>query len=180
MKELLERISNGDEKAFRKLYLDTHKAVFAYIYRLCKDYEKAEEIMVKTYTEVWKSASKFKGESKVITWIYGIARNITMSELRKRFKLKEIELNENFVSSDDPFLKYAGNELKFLLKQAINELPFKYKEILDLVFFHGLKYEEISQILGIPVNTVKTRVFNAKKKLKEILNKKGVRQEDVF
>lgn len=182
MEDLLKLVSKGDERAFRALYEKTYKMVFAYIYRLCRNHKLAEDIMCKTYVEVWKSASKFKGESKVETWILGIARNITFREFKIKSMLEktEFELNENLPSHKDPFSQYAETELIFLLKEAINKLPVKYREVLDLVFFHNLKYEEISKILKIPINTVKTRVFLAKKKLKEILNKMGVKKEDVF
>src|SRR4030042_4772307 len=81
--ELLERVSRGDEEAFRQLYDLTHKKVYFYLYRLLKGKETAEDILVETYTEVWRCAKNFKGKEQVTTWMMAIARNLAMNELRK-------------------------------------------------------------------------------------------------
>lgn len=180
MEDLLKLIAKGDEKALKKLYEKTKNLVFSYVYQLCGDKILAEEIMINTYVEVWKSASKFEGRSKVETWILGIARNLTFNTFKKLSEKTELELNEDFPLEEDVFSKCAEKELIFLLKEAIKKLPLKHREVLNLVFLQNLKYEEISKILNIPVNTVKTRVFFAKRKLKEILAQMGVKKEDVF
>ncbi len=79
--ELLEKVSEGDEEAFRQLYDLTHKKVYFYLYRLFKVKESAEDALVETYTEVWRGAKSFKGKSLVTTWIMGIARHLAMNEL---------------------------------------------------------------------------------------------------
>ncbi len=89
--ELLKRISGGDEKAFRQLYDLTHKEVFFYLYRLVHGKQAAEDILVETYTEVWRCAKKFKGRSRGITWMMWIARNLAMNELGKFKKHDNID-----------------------------------------------------------------------------------------
>lgn len=80
---LIKKIAKQDEEAFKVLYENTSNKVFKYIYGLVNNKETAEDIMVETYIQVWRSAKNFKGMSKVMTWIFGIARNIALSEIKK-------------------------------------------------------------------------------------------------
>lgn len=175
--ELLARVSRGDQGAFRELYDQTHKKVYVYLYRLVHGKEMAEDILVETYTEVWRCASKFKGNSRVTTWILGIARNLAMNKLGKLRKHEDIEdfsnLSTGVIPNAEPM------ERKRVLKEAMCQLSLKHREILDLVFFHEMTYPEISQMLNIPVNTVKTRVFYAKETLRNVLSRMGVKRDDL-
>ena len=175
--ELLEKISGGDEKAFRQLYDQTHKKVYFYLYRLVHGKQTAEDILVETYTEVWRCAKKFKGRSRGITWIMGIARNLAMSELGKFKKHDNIDdlpgLSNGVMPDPEPM------DRQRLLKEAMLRISIKHREILDLVFFHEMTYQEVSQMLDIPVNTVKTRVFYAKETLKHALSRMGVKKDDL-
>lgn len=175
--ELLKRISSGDEKAFRQLYDLTHRKVFFYLYRLVRRKQMVEDILVETYTEVWKNASKFKGRSRVCTWMIGIARNLAMNELKKLKGHEDIDEFENQLQASPP--EEGSLDRKRLIKKALVNLSLKHREVLDLVFFHDLTYKEVSEILDIPTNTVKTRVFYAKESLKQFLNQIGVKRDDI-
>ena len=175
--ELLKRVSGGDEEAFRQLYDLTHKKVYFYLYRLLKGKETAEDILVETYTEVWRGAKSFKGESVVTTWIMGIARNLSMNELKKMKSHDNIDDYPNLPNGSIPDAN--GFDRQRCLKEAISRLSTKHREILDLVFFHEMTYPEVSEILDIPVNTVKTRVFYAKEALREAMGKMGVAKNDL-
>jgi len=139
----------------------------------------AEDMMIDTYTEVWKSAKRFRGESKVLTWIIGISRNLAMNEFRKN-RIKEHELNENMMIQPEQFHNCAGAEITQILEDALTRLPNNHREVLDLIFLQEMNYEDISQIINIPVNTVKTRVYYAKEKLRDILNFMGVTKDDLL
>jgi len=175
--ELLRGTSERDEKAFRQLYDLTHKRVYFYLCRLIQDKHFAEDILVETYTEVWKGARKFKGKSQVTTWIMGISRNLAMNELRKAKKHDDINDFPNL--SDETIPNAEGFDRQRILQEAMIKLSMKHREILDLVFFHEMTYHEVSKALEIPINTVKTRVFYAKEALKEILSQIGVHKDDV-
>lgn len=175
---LVRRISQGDEQAFHDLYEATCRRVFHYLCRLTQDRHLAEDLAADTYVAVWKSSGKFRGDSQVITWIIGIARNIAMNEFRKN-RRQEQELNEEIMTEASQFNNCATTESVQLLTDAINRLPVLQREIIDLVFMQGMNYEEISTIIDIPVNTVKTRVFHAKKKLRNTLHILGVKQDDI-
>jgi RNA polymerase sigma-70 factor (ECF subfamily) len=173
----MRRISDGDEEAFRELYDLTHKKVYFYLYRLVRGKQMAEDVLVEVYTEVWRCAGKFRGNSAVTTWIMGIARNLAMNELGKVKKHDNIEdfpnLSNGVMPDPEPM------DRQRLLKEAMIKLPIKHREILDLVFFHDLTYPEVSRMLEIPVNTVKTRVHYAKETLKNALSSMGVKKDDL-
>jgi RNA polymerase sigma-70 factor (ECF subfamily) len=176
---LIKAVAEGNEHAFRELYETTQRKVFHYLYRFTNDRHMAEDLVVDTYVEVWKSARKFRGESRVLTWIIGISRNIAMNAFRQN-RVKESELDENMMSPPEQFQNCAGNEVNQILKDALNSMPVIHREILDLVFLQGMHYEEIARIVQIPVNTVKTRVFHAKEKLRSVLKYMGVTKNDLI
>ncbi len=175
--ELLQKISGGDEEAFRQLYDVTHRKVYFFLYRLLGRKPITEDVLVETYTEVWKGAKKFKGKSRVLTWIIGIARNLAMNELRRERRHEDIDDFQDLSNGSQP----DGEPLdrKRLIKKAMLNLTLKHREVLDLVFFHDLTYQEVSEILGININTVKTRVFYAKDSLRQSLNQMGVKRDDL-
>ena len=168
----LERIANGDEKAFNELYGLCSKSVYAYIFRMLQDKTMAEDVQIEVFTQVWKGAGTFRGQSQVKTWIFGIARNLTLNELRKRKNNLNID---DFPQLSDPNQpKVETNDQCRFIKQAMAKISSKHREILDLVFFQEMRYEEIATILKISVNTVKTRVFYAKEALKRKMTQMGV------
>jgi len=169
---LLERIVTGDEKAFSELYGLCSKSVYAYIFRILQDKTMAEDVQIEVFTQVWKGAGTFRGQSQVKTWIFGIARNLTLNELRKRKNLLNID---DFPQLNDPKQPEIDTcDQAGLVKQAMAKISAKHREILDLVFFHEMRYEEIAALLDISVNTVKTRVFYAKEALKKKMTLMGV------
>jgi RNA polymerase sigma-70 factor (ECF subfamily) len=169
---LLERIAAGDEGAFRELYNLCSKSVYAYIFRMLKDKTMAEDVQIEVFAQVWKGAGTFKGRSQVKTWIFGIARNLTLNELRKR--KNHLNLDDFPQLADHKQPEVETSDQGRLIKQAMAKISPKHREILDLVFFHELRYEEIATILKISVNTVKTRVFYAKEALKQKMTLMGV------
>ena len=170
--KLLRKVVQKDTKAFEELYELTSKSIFFYLYRLLQNRESAEDIQIEVYATVWKNAEKFKGKSKVKTWIFGIARNLALNELRKKH-------NENLsidrpIKDEKSYEAYEGFDRKQHIQEGLMRISAKHREILDFVFFHEASYSEIGQLLGIPENTVKTRVYYAKAALKEQLIKMAV------
>lgn len=174
---LLRKVSKGDEEAFKQLYDLTHKKVYFYLYRLLKGKESTEDILVETYTEVWRCAKNFRGESMVTTWIISIARNLAINELRKVKSHNNVDQFPNLL--DGTVQDTEHFDKKRIFKKAMLALSIKHREILDLVFFHEMTYQEVSAMLGIPINTVKTRVFYAKEALREILNQMGIKRDEL-
>ncbi|MEJ5228187.1 sigma-70 family RNA polymerase sigma factor [Thermodesulfovibrio sp.] len=177
--KLIKQIVDGDEEALRRLYDITARSVYQYIFNFVNNKETAEDLMIETYTQVWLSAKRFKGDSRILTWILGIARNLTMNEIKKRdYRYEELKDTEN--QKAEQFRLTAENETEQLIYLALKKLSLKHREILDLIFIHELTYEEVAKILDIPLNTVKTRIFYAKEKLREILENMGVNKDAFF
>ncbi len=165
MEELIKAIARGEEKALRELIRLMQGRVYAYCYSLLGQEEDAEEITSEVFFQVWRSAKKFRGDSKATTWIFGIARNLCLNHLRKK-KLQFMELLETdavYEPEEEP--EYDPE----LVKKAMEKLSPLHREVLYLAYYEELPYSKIAEILGTPENTVKTRVFNAKRKLKEII-----------
>jgi RNA polymerase sigma-70 factor, ECF subfamily len=175
--ELLRKISQGDEEAFNVLYQLTHKKVYSYLYRLLQGRSMVEDVLVETYAEVWRGAQKFKGYSRAVTWILGIARNLAMNELRKLKYHEDIDDFLELSNGKEPDAEVSDR--RELLNKAMASLSIKQREVLDLVFFQEMNYREVSEILHIPVNTVKTRVFYAKELLRGALKAMGVDRDVV-
>jgi len=176
--ELIKRVSEGDQSAFKELYDETYKKVYFYLFRLFKEKSLVEDVIVETYTEVWINAKNFRGNAGLLTWIIGISRNIAMNKLKK---LQSHESIDNFPDIPD---KITSSETELngnreLIQKAMMNLSLKHREVLDLVFFQEMTYKEVSLILKIPVNTVKTRVFYAKEELKKIISRMGVRKDEI-
>jgi len=169
LEALISRIALNDREAFAQLYNAINRRVYFYILGLVKDNTAAQDILADTFVEVWKSASRFEGRSKALTWIIGIARNLTLKFLKKRKRFENIDDHYELKDGDAEEFAERFADIEDV-KAGLERLSWKYREILHLAFFEGLSYEEISKMLSIPVNTVKTRVFYAKKALKQILN----------
>jgi RNA polymerase sigma-70 factor (ECF subfamily) len=177
--KLIKQIVEGDEEALRRLYEITSRSVYLYIFSFVNNKELTEDIMIETYTQVWLSAKRFNGDSRVLTWIFGIARNLTMNEIKKRDNMHN-ELTNIEQYQAEQFRLTSEKETEQLIYLALKKLSIKHREILDLIFIHEMTYEEVSKILNIPLNTVKTRVFYAKEKLREILENMGVNKDAFF
>lgn len=170
---LLQRVAARDRGAFEALFDNYYSRLFSFLFRLTRSHGAAEELANDVLLTVWKDAGRFRGESRVSTWIFGIAYRQALTQLRKR-SLK-------LVSIKDDDAKVAAGDIQFeredWVRQGIDALPPKQKLTVMLVYFLGLSCEETASASGVPVSTVKTRMFHARKKMKEHLSKSGVPEE---
>ena len=165
---LLDRIVAGDRDAFRDLYIAYHRRLARFLTRLTHRYELAEEIINDTMWVVWRRAEKFRGESRVSTWIIGIAYRRALKSLKSRserqYESTPIE-NAPLVAPDE--LGEAETAEWILL--GMQQLPPEQRLALEFAYGHGHSCEEIAEIMNCPVNTVKTRLFHARAKLRALL-----------
>lgn len=173
---LIARIAAGDKLAMQVLFARHHVRVYRFVLRLVGDQGKAEDLISEVFLDVWRQASKFEQRSAVSTWVLAIARFKALSALRKR---KDEELDEEQAAAiedtgDDPEVAMQKKDKGALLRQCIAKLSPEHKEVVDLVYYHEKSVEEVAEIVGIPENTVKTRMFYARKKLSELLQAAGV------
>jgi RNA polymerase sigma-70 factor (ECF subfamily) len=168
-KELIEKYLKGDEKALESLISKYLKPIYSFIFGYVQNQQDAEDLTQETFLKMWRNLKKFKKEKNFENWLFTIAKNTCFDFLRK--KRKNLILNaENLEIVADlahPLLEKMEKEsLLEKLKKEIEKLPFKMKEVIDLHYNFGLNFREISEILGEPMNTVKSRHKRAISKLK--------------
>jgi len=170
--ELLRRLGRGDEAALRELYRAYSRTIYAFALQRLRDAADAEEVVVDTMHEVWRHPDRFRGESKFSTWLLGIARFKLLSLMRGRGPQHEEigELEETLESEDEgAFEILAQKQRREGVRRCMEKLPDEQRECLHLVFYEGCGLAEVASVQGCPENTVKTRLFHARQKLKNCL-----------
>ena len=173
---LIGRIAKGDRLAMQVLFARHHVRVYRFVLRLVGNPSAAEDLISDVFLDVWRQADRFEGRSAVSTWMLAIARFKALSALRKK---PDEELDEETAekiedTADDPEVALEKKDKSAVLRKCLQELSPEHKEIIDLVYYHEKSVEEVAEIVGIPENTVKTRMFYARKKLAELLKAAGV------
>jgi RNA polymerase sigma-70 factor (ECF subfamily) len=165
--ELVGKIAHGDKRAFETLFRFYGERVFRYAHRLTSDQTKAEEVANDVMLEVWKNAAKFEQRSKVSTWILGIARHLALNSIRRK-NVDTVDIDETAPQEDESPTVEAELDHTLLqqgLKTALGKLSVEHRDVIELTLFMGCSYQEIAEIVGCPTNTVKTRMFHARKQL---------------
>jgi len=166
--ELLERVKARDMGAFERLYRIYQPRLARFVTNLVHRPELVEEVLDDTMMAVWNTAGNFRGASRVSTWIFGIAYRQAMKARRRWDMPVEQEPDLEQASDDDgPDELLHQSRRHDALKAAMNELTVDHRAVLDLTYFHGLGYREIAEIMNCPVDTVKTRMFHARRRLKD-------------
>ncbi len=173
---LLQGAVRGDHNLFRQLYDVTNHRLTVYLRRMLPNQDGIEDILAETYTQIWKNAASFKKQSQVLTWMIGISRNLALKEISKRRYHDDINDHPEIKA---PSANPEATNRREILSSILTRLPVRQREILDLAFYQELSYKEISQLLSIPENTVKSRVFYAKAALKIELDKMGISANDI-
>jgi RNA polymerase sigma-70 factor, ECF subfamily len=175
---LMARIVNFDRSAMHMLYARHHVRVYRFALRVLRDRALSEDVVSDVFFEVWRSADQFEGRSAVSTWLLGIARLKAFSALKR---CPEEELDERAANTiedpaDDPASSLERKETDSVLRECLSGLPRGHREIIDLVYFHEKSIAEVAEIVGIPRNTVKSRMFSARKRLATMLQAAGIKQ----
>jgi RNA polymerase sigma-70 factor (ECF subfamily) len=170
---LIAAIATGDRDAMRILYNRHHIRVFRFAARFVGDTAIAEDVVSEAFIEVWRQAGRFEGRSSVSTWIMSIARFKALSVRRRR---PETELDGQVAETvADPSLTpeqvALETDRRAQLRACVSELSADHRTIIDLVYYHDKTIEEVAEIVGAPKNTVKTRMFYARKRLAWLLSR---------
>jgi len=173
---LIGRIANGDRLAMQVLYARHHVRVFRFVVRLVRDEPTAEDLISEVFLDVWRQAGRFERRSSVSTWMLAIARFKALSALRRRPDEQYDEESAAAIEdgSDDPEIALEKKDKGALIRKCLAGLSPQHREIVDLVYYHDKSVEEVAKIVGIPENTVKTRMFYARKRLSELLKAAGI------
>jgi RNA polymerase sigma-70 factor (ECF subfamily) len=173
---LVGRIAQGDRLAMQVLFARHHVRVYRFVLRLVRNEASAEDLISEVFLDVWRQADRFEGRSAVSTWMLAIARFKALSALRKKpDEALDDEVAESIEdASDNPEVALEKKDKSTVLRQCLEKLSPEHREIIDLVYYHEKSVEEVAEIVKIPENTVKTRMFYARKKLAELLQAAGV------
>lgn len=186
---LLAQVAAGDEEALRRLYLDYRPRLRRYLWhQLDGDATSVEEALQDVFLAVWRTASGYRAEARVSTWLYQIAHNVALSARRRLARRPDsLWLNTSTNESDDNdvlrWTDIANDTLddrvlnRLSLDDALDSLSPKHREVLSLVFQHGFSLDEAARILDVPTDTVKSRISYARKALLHQLT--GASNEEV-
>ena len=174
---LLKQIADGDKDAFKELYISYQPRLIKFCSRILQnDVALAADMADEALIAVWNSAGSFSGKSQPSTWIHSIARFRLIAYLRKS---KEVLLEDDSAAlalideSALPEEEIQTIETNDELFESISKLSDKHREVIELVYFKELSVKEVAKVLNISENTVKTRMFYARNKLKGILSSNG-------
>ena len=177
LSDLVAACQNGDETAFRKLVEKTQEDVYNLAYHMLDNAQEAEDMTQEVYLRVWRGLSDFRGEAKFTTWLYSITTNVCLNRRRhfaRRLHVVDDEkaLEESISKHGNPAEATIKEEQKAVLWKTVNYLPAKYRTVIDLFYHKQLSYEEIAEILSIPLGTVKGHLNRARKALAKRLRYK--------
>ena len=168
---LLERIAARDRAAFQELYHRYYQRLFGYVFKVTRRPELVEEAVNDTLLGVWQGAGSFHGRSRPSTWILGIAHRQALKALsRQRRGDRDADAPvEPRAPEEGPESLLARRELRGELGWALAQLPAEQRAVVELTYYQDCSYAEIAEVLGCPVNTVKTRMFHARRRLRALL-----------
>ena len=178
---IIEKVKKGDNEAVSEIVDQYSDRLFNLLFRLLRNKEEAEDALQETFITMIQKISTFGGQSQLYTWLYRIATNIALMKLRSRKKEHDIEIDENILSdsvhsgsiisfSSNPEKEFSRKEIKSALDHAIEELPAIYRSAFILKDIEQLSIREISEILGISEDNVKTRIRRARIFLRNTLS----------
>jgi RNA polymerase sigma factor (sigma-70 family) len=175
----LAQIARGDRSSFEKLFRTYEVRLYRYLLSMVREKQQAEELVNDVMVEVWRGAPRFRNESKPATWLFGIAYHKAIDALRKR-KAPSVELRAIASVADprpNPEEVAMAEILRQNLEAAMGTLSPEHRAVVELALTHGYSYHQISDIAGCPVNTVKTRMFHARRHLREYFVRRGLHGE---
>jgi RNA polymerase sigma-70 factor (ECF subfamily) len=172
---LLKRVAEGDKAAMHIMFARHRVRVFRFIRRMVRNEAIADDLVSQVFLDVWRSANRFESRARVSTWLLSIARFKALSSLRERSyeNIDQDDVAGIVDAADTPEVALDRKETNAVLRECIARLSPAHREIIDLVYYHEQSVAEASAIVGIPVATVKSRMFFARKYLAKMLVSAG-------
>ncbi len=164
---LAQVVRERDRQAFEELYHRYRRRLGPFMYRFTQDAAANEEVLNDVMMVVWRNGERFNGRSRLSTWIFGIAYRQCLKHLRGRVETEDLP-----EIVDDADLR-TDFESKDLVRRALAGLSAEHRMVIELWYFAGFNYREIGEIADCPENTVKTRVFHARRHLRKIMDRLG-------
>ena len=169
--ELIQEFKNGSNNAFNLLVLRYQEKIYWVVRRMLPDHDEADDVVQEVFVKVYRSIGSFKGDSSFYTWLYRIAMNLSLNEIRRKKTRRTFSLDDTTMQHEStdplPVEQLEKEEQTRLIKAAIERLPEKQKKVFILRYYEELPYEQISKILKTSVGGLKANYFHAVKKIGE-------------
>ncbi|MCK5573462.1 MAG: sigma-70 family RNA polymerase sigma factor [Bacteroidetes bacterium] len=181
--EIIHEALRGDDLAFKRLMNKYHDAIFNFIYRMIRDREQVEDLTQEAFIKAFSSLRSFNEEYAFSTWLYKIATNNCIDYIRKR-KLQMYSIDKPIKAKDSDYTfelpddtyqadkEIISGQRTLLLRNAIEQLPEKYRRVIELRHTEEKTYEEIAATLELPIGTVKAHIFRARELLYKQLRRR--------
>ncbi len=181
--ELVARAIGGREESFEELVRRYQRPIAAYVYRMVGDYDAALDLTQEVFIKVYGSLARYRSEFKFSTWIYKIAHNAAIDHLRRH-----TTRDQSLISESDgvqyelplksgrptPEQESERKERRAEIEAVVSHLPPTYKELIVLRHSHDLSYDEIADVTGLPLGTVKNRLFRAREMMRQQFLQRGI------
>lgn len=203
---LLRHIADGDRQAFAALYDRYAIVAYSLILRIVRDRALADDVLQETFWQIWKRAGEYRGEGQVAAWLYRIARNRSLDEVRRqqRAPVAVVESLDAWQAdagsaeegshtrhpllrrlaasrhSSDAASQFTQDQRRRHVQDALATIPHEQRTCLELAYFEGMSQQQIADHVNLPLGTVKTRMRMGLAKLEHILRAQGYRQEDLL
>jgi RNA polymerase sigma-70 factor, ECF subfamily len=183
--ELITRALAGREESFEELVRRYQRPIVAYVYRMVGDYDSALDLTQEVFIRIYNSLGRYRPEFKFSTWIYRIAHNAAIDHLRRSdsSRTEDLEVEgEGGQTFQRPLASKAPtpeqlserNERRGEIEEVIRQLPPAYRELIVLRHAHDFSYDEIAEVTGLPLGTVKNRIFRAREAMRSQLVERGI------
>ena len=163
---ILEQILTGNRELFRLIVKRHESAVYRMGLGFLRNAEDASDFTQDVFIKVFRSLPGFQGRSRFSTWLYKIAYNTALNNVKRKKDYRSLAEDDILPDTDTPERIMVRKTIRDAVRESIEDLPEKFRVCIDLFFFYDRSYQEIEMITGFPVNTIKSHVFRAKKLLR--------------
>ena len=179
-KDLVARMADGDQSALRELMRRSRGRLQLFVARKLNDRDQIDDVVNDTFMAAWRQAAKFEGRASVATWLLAIAKQRAWA-MRRQDRRREESLVDDHAATlvdhrDTPDMVLEHQDGAKVLRRLTTNLPANQAQLIDLVYYHGKSVREVAAILRIPDNTVKSRMFLARRRLAILLSAEGINQ----
>jgi RNA polymerase sigma-70 factor (ECF subfamily) len=181
--DLVRRAIAGREDGFEELVRRYQRPIAAYVYRMVGDYDAALDLTQEVFIKVYGSLARYRSEYKFSTWIYKIAHNAAVDHLRRHSTREQSLVNQVDGEQYDlpiesgrlsPEQESERAERRLEIEAVVQQLPSAYRELIILRHSHDLSYDEIAEVMGLPLGTVKNRLFRAREVMRQQFVQRGI------